>query len=153
MLIWWWPGRNHFTKRPFVPLGATVDQILLDPPEVFRTCPFSNRPIDHEPVTGACEGRPIVQADDVAGGPRFQEVGLAAAVVADDRQTARHGLEKDQPEPFVLAGRDEGIGHAQQLEFLGLADVTKKRTRSSTFSCAACLRSSGSSGPSPTTRR
>src|SRR5512146_311816 len=48
-----------------------------------------------------CEFRPVSQFDQVSGPPVFQEVPLAAPVVADHREPAFHGLQEHDPEALM----------------------------------------------------
>ncbi len=60
----------------------------------------------------------VVQGDQVASLIIAQYICLAAVVVADDRESAVHSLEKYQAEPFMLAGGDEHVRHLKELELL-----------------------------------
>src|SRR5579871_6010846 len=83
---------------------TAVDEIGLDTPEiVIAHAPSQLRRV-MQLAHGAGEGGEVIESDDAAGLPVLQEIGLAAAVVADHGNTGSHRLEKHQSKAFMLAG-------------------------------------------------
>ena len=95
----------------------------------------------------------VVEVDDVAGFARRQEIGLSAAVIADDRQTERHRFEKHQTKAFVLTRGDERVGDDSAAYFCSSATWPSRCTRCARQARRARCSIAGASGPSPTISR
>ncbi len=67
----------------------------------------------------------VIQLHERTRGGRREEIHLAAAVIAHDRQAVRHRFEEHEPEALVLARRNENVAHAERRVLLLLGHVTE----------------------------
>ena len=103
--------------------------------------------------TASVNAARVVQLDHDAGLAARQEVGLSAAVVTDDGQAEGHRFQEHQAEPFVLAGRDEGVGDRERRIFVRVRDLSRQVHPFRNAELGRALLDRGASGPSPTTSR
>src|SRR5579863_1107906 len=105
---------NHGVREDvLVALRATVDKELFYLSEVMLSYGHAALGCITQSADGSVEGLEVVQRHDVTGRGTGEEVRLAAAVVADNRQAKRHCLQEHQTEALVLAGRHKYVRGAQ----------------------------------------
>src|SRR5690606_7092416 len=105
-----------------VAAGATIDVELAGPCAVRPAHLPPQTLVGQEAPAALHERALVVERHEIAGATVLQEVALPASLVANDRQTARHRLEKNESEALVLAGRHIEVGDREQLELRLLVD-------------------------------